>query len=328
MLDFENIVINKFGFIPCSYCHKYSDKGKAYNIDDDNFKGIYWFYETDEYIIDITDLYIKRDVVINENFKISDVAFVSNYIMTGEGEWFEPYQSINSNSVLIIEVGKTKPHYLLYGQRPYLSVGLKFKKKLIDKIENKYQNEKLYNIFFETKETVTKALFKISEEILKNRNNEPSVNMFFESRAKEWLYVSLKAYEQKNRDTMSLEDEKAILNVGRYIDENYSKNITQGLLENIALMSGTKLKVKFKEKFNMSITEYIQRKRINVAESLILNSNLSISEISNKVGYVSNSRFSLLFKRYKGLKPTEVKSVRGKTGCLGCPMYNKCEVVQ
>ena len=76
------------------------------------------------------------------------------------------------------------------------------------------------------------------------------------------------------------------------------------------MMGKTKLKETFKNKFNMSITEYIQRKRINVAEHMILNTDLSISEVSRSVGYRSQSRFTQLYKKYTGSYPSEMKKCR------------------
>ena len=69
--EFEKVLKDNFGYSLSGYCHKYSDIGRTYQIDDKNFKGIYWFYETDEYIIDISDLYVKRDVVINTDYILS-----------------------------------------------------------------------------------------------------------------------------------------------------------------------------------------------------------------------------------------------------------------
>ena len=161
----------------------------------------------------------------------------------------------------------------------------------------------------------------ISKEILSNSLTKEEID----EKVKEWFELSMKTYETNKEIQMAEYDEKAIQNVGYYIQENYNKQITQKLLENIALMSGTKLKNKFKEKFNMSITEYIQRKRINVAENLILKTNLSLSNIAKNVGYNSNSRFSLLFKRYKGINPNKVKELKTKAACLSCPMYKICK---
>lgn len=187
----------------------------------------------------------------------------------------------------------------------------------------------MYRVFFEMKEKFSKDLFKIANEIMHCQMEKDDAKKFMDKKAREWLDVMKNICLDNYRASMNADDEMGIINVGRYIAENYNKQITQKLLEQIAMMSGTKLKTKFKEKFNMSITEYIQRKRINVAESLILNTKMSMSKISEYVGYTSNSRFSLLFKRYKGLKPTQIREIRGKTGCSGCPIFHhECEGVK
>ena len=306
------------------FCHKYSNAGRSYRINNENFYGIYWLYETDSYVLDITDVYVKKDAVVHEKFNDGEISIISNYIINGEGAWIEPYQCLSSNSIFLIKTEIKSPHYIIYGQRPLLCVGIKFKKKYINSILEKNANlneKKLYKLIFETREIITKRVNDISKEILSNSLTKEEID----EKVKEWFELSMKTYETNNEIKMAEYDEKAIQNVGYYIQENYNKQITQKLLENIALMSGTKLKNKFKEKFNMSITEYIQRKRINVAENLILKTNLSLANIAKNVGYNSNSRFSLLFKRYKGINPNKVKELKTKAACLSCPMYKICK---
>ena len=63
-------------------------------------------------------------------------------------------------------------------------------------------------------------------------------------------------------------------------------------------MSGTKLKESFK-KNHLSITEFTQRKRMNIAEQLLVTTDLEIRHIAKTVGYTSPSRFSKLYKRYR-----------------------------
>ncbi|HEV2267802.1 TPA: helix-turn-helix domain-containing protein, partial [Streptococcus pneumoniae] len=62
-----------------------------------------------------------------------------------------------------------------------------------------------------------------------------------------------------------------------------------------------------------------QRKRMNVAETLLLNTELPIKEIAESVGYSSASKFSIYYKRYKGKLPSEVRN-------LACKHHNfKCD---
>ena len=55
----------------------------------------------------------------------------------------------------------------------------------------------------------------------------------------------------------------------------------------------------------MSITEYIQRKRISVAEHMLIQTDLTIAEISRIVGYSNPSRLIEIFKRYYGFTPSK-----------------------
>lgn len=88
-------------------------------------------------------------------------------------------------------------------------------------------------------------------------------------------------------------------------------------------MSGTKLKNLFKEKYGQSITEYTQRKRMNVAETLLLNTELPIKEIAESVGYTSASKFTIYYKRYKGKLPSEVRNTSYNHDSLRCDHCDK-----
>ncbi|KXA11399.1 helix-turn-helix domain-containing protein, partial [Finegoldia magna] len=61
-----------------------------------------------------------------------------------------------------------------------------------------------------------------------------------------------------------------------------------------------------------------QRKRMNVAETLLLNTELPIKEIAESVGYSSHSKFSIYYKRYKGKLPSEVRNLACKHHKLKC----------
>ena len=112
--------------------------------------------------------------------------------------------------------------------------------------------------------------------------------------------------------------DKALEDVARFLDDHFAMNVNQETLEKISKMSGTKLKNLFKEKYGQSITEYTQRKRMNVAETLLLNTKLPIKEIAESVGYTSHSKFSIYYKRYKGKLPSEVRNLACKDHNLKC----------
>ena len=135
----------------------------------------------------------------------------------------------------------------------------------------------------------------------------PAAEIFFESKAKEWLSITIDSFLNKYSNPLSIADDEALKNVANYIDDHYATSIPQDTLEKISTMSGTKLKKLFKQKYQCTITEYTQRRRMNMAELLLLNSTLKIQDIAEAVGYSSHSKFSTYFKKYKGFYPKDIK---------------------
>lgn len=322
MKSIEELLEN-MGFARCQSCKKYSPAGTTYMINSENYKGIYWYYETSEFIIDIHNFFIIRDFIMTSSPDISEyMSLISTYIITANGEWVNPYQNMTSNSMFVMDANKKDLRFLLHGNYPFFSVGINFKKKmienwLIEKLNiNKHEATK---IFLETSTEITKPISKLAHEILHCTMDSTSAELFFEAKAKEWLSITLNEYMNKSKeDPLAEIDKNAIENVAAYINDHYAFDIPQEFFENISLMSGTKLKTAFKQRYKMSITEYTQRKRMNIAENLLLTTSLEIKDIAKSVGYNSPSRFTTLFKRYKGIYPKEVKAFGDRMSPIIC----------
>ena len=63
---------------------------------------------------------------------------------------------------------------------------------------------------------------------------------------------------------------------------------------------------------NVPPMQYIVSLRINAAKGYLENTNKSIGEISNAVGYENALYFSRLFKKYTGMTPTGYKKENNK----------------
>ena len=73
------------------------------------------------------------------------------------------------------------------------------------------------------------------------------------------------------------------------------------------LMSRTSLYNRLKKETGMGVNDYINRIRIERSVELLLNTDLSISEISYEVGFSYPRYFSTSFKNIKGMTPTRFK---------------------
>lgn len=181
----------------------------------------------------------------------------------------------------------------------YHILNVHFTQKIIDDyLVGQYElsQEMIFQIFQETKCFISDKISKIADEILNYKISSVGSELFYEVKAKEWLSIIINDYYSQQLD-----------NVKHYINDHLTTTIPQDLLAKIAMMSKTKLKNLFKFKYNMTITEYIQEQRMNLAEHLLTTTQLEIKEVANAVGYKSHSRFSSLFKKYIGVYPHELK---------------------
>ncbi len=313
MSEYLEFLREYLGAEPCKSCDKYCGAGTAFCISSESFEGIYWFHETESFIIDIHDFFIKKEIMHNGFPDMSSfMSLSSSYIVTANGESFHPYQTVTANSLYIIDTEKIDAGYkfLLHGNFPYLGIGINFKKQMIEEYLASLKNEadiSYSDIFFNTQSIISKQLEPIARDILNCKMSSPAAEIFFEAKAKEWLSIAINAFLNRNAARISADDDEALENVASYLDDHYAINVSQETLKNIAMMSGTKLKKLFRQKYQLSISEYSQRRRMNIAETLLLNSSLKIGDIAEAVGYSSHSKFSACFKKYKGLYPREMK---------------------
>ena len=94
-----------------------------------------------------------------------------------------------------------------------------------------------------------------------------------------------------------------------HISENLSnsKELTLENLANKCFVSIATLRRYFYEFTDMSPQQFIASARINHAQYLISNTNKSITEISDAVGFESISCFTRAFKRFYGISPSQYR---------------------
>ena len=80
-------------------------------------------------------------------------------------------------------------------------------------------------------------------------------------------------------------------------------------LSQMVFLNEQKLKAGFAAKYHMSISEYTQSIRMAMAENLLSTTELSIEEISKKVGYHHSGNFVKMFKKYHGQTPLAFRRI-------------------
>ena len=92
-----------------------------------------------------------------------------------------------------------------------------------------------------------------------------------------------------------------------YIQEHFAENLTVNVLAEHYGMSPNYFSSMFKKEMSRSAVNYITELRINQARELLYHSELSVADISKKVGYEDSQYFFRVFKKYLGMTPLQYR---------------------
>ena len=105
--------------------------------------------------------------------------------------------------------------------------------------------------------------------------------------------------------TISNADEQFLLKLNQVIEENLGNpNLNVNFLTQKIMMSRASLYQKMKALTNIGVNDYINKFRIEKAVDLLTHTDLSITEISEQLGFRYPRYFSSVFKQAKGVLPT------------------------
>lgn len=119
--------------------------------------------------------------------------------------------------------------------------------------------------------------------------------------------------EVGNRSFLRLSELKQIEKIASIIESNINEKIDT--VENLALEAGlnvNKLQEGFKYLYKTTVNGYVQKTRLDRAKYLLLDSDLSISEIVSLIGLSSKSYFSKIFKEQYHISPSQYRKKRFK----------------
>ena len=123
------------------------------------------------------------------------------------------------------------------------------------------------------------------------------------SLAKEVLYTYAKEVKQVKDEMFS----KKITSCKNFIFRHIYENISHDDIANKVELSPKYLSVLFKKEVGISVSEYIQKTKIDEAKKLLGYSKTPISEICSLLHYNDQSYFTKVFKKVVGLTPKQYR---------------------
>lgn len=108
----------------------------------------------------------------------------------------------------------------------------------------------------------------------------------------------------------SLADNPTIItDVRLYLDENYMYDISLKAVSEQFHISSYYLSHAFKEQTGYSLMNYVIRRRIGEAQTLLIGTNYSITDIAGRVGFANPNNFNVQFQKQVGLSPRQYRKM-------------------
>ena len=115
-------------------------------------------------------------------------------------------------------------------------------------------------------------------------------------------------------ETQKEHQDQIILKIQEFVEQAYARHLSNEELARLGQLSVRSMMRRFKMATGNTPIEYLQRVRIEHAKTLLIETNLMISEIQHKVGYTDPKSFREIFSRYTGTLP---KTYRKKYALIG-----------
>lgn len=176
------------------------------------------------------------------------------------------------------------------------------------------------------KEAAVTACYGILQELLKKLGEIGVVPKEAEHERKEWLqqmqaftpYTKLRAFVTAKINSMQEQlmaasagkEGQQLQAVKQYIEEHYGENITLDSIASMVFMNPYYFSSFFKKHTQQNFKQYVTEVRMKQAVKLLLQTDLMVYEIAEKVGYNNTRQFSDMFKKHFGKLPHEYKTQR------------------
>jgi two-component system response regulator YesN len=108
-------------------------------------------------------------------------------------------------------------------------------------------------------------------------------------------------------ESLEMTDHPEINKIISYVHNHYHENITVKAMADLACMDENYVSGLFKRKIGKNLITYIHEVRITSAMQLLLQTNMSVNEICQKVGFANDNYFIKIFKRITNYTPSEYR---------------------
>ena len=166
--------------------------------------------------------------------------------------------------------------------------------------------------FFVTDEGNIKTLFEmlLNEFYIRDEESNLMIHFYFSQMLIQLHRILTGKAWEKLQKSSTASANSAVYRTLQYIDREYPRITSVKQVAQALSYSEYYLSHIFKEKMDVTVKDYLMRKKITGAAHMLLETNMTVTEISEQLSFSSLHAFGLAFKRYMGMSPGEFRRSR------------------
>ena len=175
----------------------------------------------------------------------------------------------------------------------------------LTQLANRFCEQSEFGMMMEETESVRQifsSLYNVPDQIKGHYFKLKVIEIFL-------LLSVISTANQEKRSSYRKQQVDIVKAVNKYISTQFMKRITIDSLSDRFDVPTSTLKRCFKGVYGTTIHQYLMECRINAAKHLLQESDQSILEIANAVGYENGSKFTSAFKEATGVTPSAYRKV-------------------
>ena len=118
---------------------------------------------------------------------------------------------------------------------------------------------------------------------------------------------ALDLHGRHERNQIEQKNETLIRQITEYLDHHYTESLSLAEIAKHMHISTSYLSHVFKRETGLSPIQYVVHRRIGEAQSLLMETNLPVHVIEERLGFGSSCHLTSMFKKYVGIAPREYR---------------------
>ena len=236
------------------------------------------------------------------------------YVASGTTHFFfNGREEIVSAGHMVLYQPQQEQHYEYYGEEQPEVYWVHFTGKDVKTILKHFDIPLDKNVFFSGVPSAYQYLFKemIRELQACRTGYQELLEMYLRQ-----IFILIQRTRQENTPTVSTYIQKEMEHARHYFQEHYNEDIQIKEYAKSRSLSVSWFLRNFKEFVGQPPAQYLLTLRMNNAISLLETTDYNVTEISAIVGYDNALYFSRLFKKHKGVSPTDYRKLFQKKSDL------------